>query len=62
MLSTDQEEQLREMMIRKQAEKLRLQAVHLAAEYRKLCRRHDLSPGIVEDDSKAVIAAWARLP
>ena len=49
------------MMIRKRAEKLRLEAVHLAAEYAKLCR-YDLSPGIVEDDSKAVIEAWVRLP
>ena len=61
MLSETQEDDLHEMMIRKRAEKLRLQAVHLASEYGKLCRR-DPSPGIVEDDSKAVIEAWARLP
>jgi hypothetical protein len=53
-------ERLRIVGSRKRAEGLRLRAVELARDYRKLAQRQRLDREVIDDDTAAVINAWQR--
>lgn len=60
-MNAEDEAKLYRAGLNRRAEHLRTEAVELAVRYRHLVARHDLDPGIAENDVGAIIAAWQRV-